>query len=135
MIINMSTASTNTPTGPAVFPPQRSAWLPASRNATIALWVAIVVAALPVIYFLFAAVISLACFSDSCSDQNMIYAVPAAALAFLMALSPFAAVRALQQPGTAPSGARTTAVVLGQVTLVWGVTGAVLALLAHLVGE
>ncbi|MFD1367664.1 hypothetical protein [Actinoplanes sichuanensis] len=102
--------------------PARSAWQPRSTGATVVLWVARVVALLPVLYFVFMAMASLACFSDSCRDDStMIYAVPAVAAAVLFGWTPYAAVRVLQVDASAPGPARIVGVLAGHAVVVWGV--------------
>ncbi|WP_143133686.1 hypothetical protein [Actinoplanes philippinensis] len=100
--------------------PSVSVRRPRSRGVTVALWVARAVALLPVLYFLFMAMVAVACFSDSCADRNMIYAVPAVVAAVLLGWTPYAVVRILQRDGVTPTTARVAAVLLGHAVLVWG---------------
>ncbi|GAA2514477.1 hypothetical protein [Winogradskya humida] len=106
----MSTTPTNDLTAPPITRPQRSAWLPRSGGATAVLCVTALIAALPALYFVFLAFASFLCMSDSCSNTNMLYSVPFALAAVLLALSPFAAVRLYQGKWAAAPQLRLAAV-------------------------
>jgi hypothetical protein len=98
-------------------------WYPRSTRATVVYWVARAVVLLPMLYFVFMAMASLACFSDSCRDpgHRISYALIATVASLLLGWTPNAAVAVLQRAGTAPTTTRVVAVLAGYTVLVWGV--------------
>ena len=104
-----------------------SPWLPRSGKAIATLVVGLLVALLPVLYFLLIALGTIICFGSECDDSDVLWAPLVILVAVLMVVSPFAAVNFLQRGESEPSAARTALAIAGQIVIVWGVTGAAVA--------